>query len=98
MTITTSEGAIGGGCEHMIALTGGKRLRGGALFNHLFRPAAAAGRWLDIIVPILSTGGRDGDAEAAVRNVLGADVPAVEVTEWDIDNFYDELYHDEEGV
>ena len=98
VTITTSEGAIGGGCEHMIALTGGNRLRGGALFNHLFRSAAAAGRWLDIIVPTLSTGGRDDDAEAAVRDVLGADVPAVEVTEWDIDNFYDELYHDEQGV
>lgn len=98
VTITTSEGAIGGGCEHMIALTGGNRLRGGALFNHLFRSAAEAGRWLDIIVPTLSTGGRDDDAEAAVRNVLGADVPAVEVTEWDIDNFYDELYHDEQGV
>ena len=46
-------------------------------------------------MPALSTGGRDGDAEAAVRDVLGADVQAVEVTKRDIDDFYDELYHHE---
>ena len=95
VTITTSEGAVGGEWKHMIALTGGERLRGGDLFRHLFRAGAAAGRWLDIIVPALSTGGRDGDAEAAVRDVLGADVQAVEVTKRDIDDFYDELYHHE---
>ena len=95
VTITTSEGAVGGGWEHVIVFTGGDRLRGGALSRHLFRAAAAAGRWLDIIVPPLSTGGRDGDAEEAVRNVLGADVPAVEVPNRDVDDFYDELYHDE---
>ena len=95
VTITTSEGAVGGGWEHVIALTGGERLRGGDLFRHLFRAGAAAGRWLDIIVPTLSTGGRDGDAEAAVRDVLGADVPEIKGTKRNIEEFYDELYHDE---
>ena len=90
VTITTSEGAVGGGWPHVIALTSGQQL-GQAMALHLFRAASATDNRLDIIGPSLLTGGRDAATEAAVRDALGADVQVVDVSKEDVDPYFREV-------
>ena len=90
VTITTAEGAYGRWWPHVIVLAEVNPARGRAAARQLFRAASAAGSALDIIVPPLTTAGRDIATANSMREILGNAARGFNVTRRQVDEFYQE--------
>ena len=87
VTITTAEGAYGRWWPHAIVLAGVNPARGRSPARQLFR---AAGSRLDIVVPPLTTAGRDDATPDSMREILGSAASVINVNRTEVDDYYQE--------
>ena len=90
VTITTAEGAYGRWWPHVIVLAGVNPVRGRSPARKIFRAASAAGSRLDIIVPPLTTAGRDITTANSMREILGNVAREFYATRRQVDDYYQE--------